>query len=84
MSVELIVSRHFQKEAKRLLKKYPSLKKELERLHAELEVNPTAGTPLGESCYTNCHKIDHNFIGSRSAPPSAHCGDLAALLMQRV
>lgn len=51
MSVEIIVSRHFQKEAKRLLKKYPSLKKELERLHAELEANPTAGTPLGQSCY---------------------------------
>lgn len=42
MSVEIIVSRHFQKEAKRLLKKYPSLKQELERLHAELEANPTS------------------------------------------
>ena len=51
MGVEIIVSRHFQKEAKRLLKKYPSLKQELERLQSELMSNPTTGTPLGESCY---------------------------------
>ncbi|GAK54592.1 hypothetical protein U14_05879 [Candidatus Moduliflexus flocculans] len=51
MNVEIIVSRHFQKEAKRLLKKYPSLKQELERLQSELMLNPTTGTPLGQSCY---------------------------------
>ena len=51
MNVEIIVSRHFQKEAKRLLKKYPSLKQELERLQSELMSNPTTGTPLGQSCY---------------------------------
>jgi len=43
-SVEL--SDNFKKEAKRLCKKYPSLKSELEGLFMELEENPTLGIPL--------------------------------------
>ena len=42
---------NFQKEAKRLAQKYPSLKKELAELFTELEVNPTIGTPLGNDIY---------------------------------
>jgi len=42
---------NFRKEAKRLTKKYPSLKTELAELFTELEENPTTGTPLGNDIY---------------------------------
>ena len=48
-SVEL--SPNFKKEAKRLSKKYLSLKSELDALFKELEKNPTLGTPLGNDMY---------------------------------
>lgn len=48
-SVELSVN--FQKEAKRLIKKYPSLKAELAKLFDDLEENPTMGKPLGNDVY---------------------------------
>ncbi len=41
----------FQKETKRLQKKYASLPDDLERLMAELEENPTMGVSLGNDCY---------------------------------
>jgi len=41
----------FRKEAKKLIKKYPSLKNELEELGSQLGSDPTAGTALGDSCY---------------------------------
>jgi hypothetical protein len=41
----------FRKEAKKLIKKYPSLKNELEELGRQLAADPTAGTALGNSCY---------------------------------
>ncbi len=42
---------NFRKEVKRLTKKYQSLKTELAELFAELEENPTTGTPLGNDIY---------------------------------
>jgi len=48
-SVEL--SPNFKREAKRLSKKYLSLKVELDVLFKELEENPTLGTPLGNDIY---------------------------------
>ena len=41
----------FEKQLKRLDKKYPSLKKEYSALVASLEDNPRQGTPIGSSCY---------------------------------
>ena len=38
---------HFEKEAKRLMRKYPSLKSEIFDLILELEKNPKIGTSLG-------------------------------------
>lgn len=38
---------HFDKEAKALLKKYPSLPDDLELLFESLQTNPLQGTPLG-------------------------------------
>jgi len=42
---------HFDKEAKALLKKYPSLPDDLELLFESLQKNPLQGTPLGNDCY---------------------------------
>ena len=41
----------FDKQLKRLAKKYPSLKTEYATLVEELEDNPTKGTSLGNNCF---------------------------------
>ena len=41
----------FEKQAKRLIKKYVSLKLELLRLVEELKENPEQGTAIGKSCF---------------------------------
>lgn len=41
----------FDKQAKRLSKKYPSLKKDLAELIQNLQANPNEGTPLGNNFY---------------------------------
>ena len=51
MSYKTVISKHFEKEAKRLLKKYASLSRELEKLFDELEENPTMGTLLRDNVY---------------------------------
>lgn len=51
MSFKIIASNNFKKEAKRLIKKYKSLKTELEVLGHELSEEPTLGTPLGNDVY---------------------------------
>lgn len=38
----------FDRELKRLSKKYKSLKRDIENLKAEIEINPFLGTDLGE------------------------------------
>lgn len=45
--IRLVVLPEFAREAKRLAKKYPSLKADLARLFAELGKNPLLGTPVG-------------------------------------
>lgn len=51
MSYSVVLSENFRKEAKRLSKKYASLKSELAELFSLLEENPTFGTPLGNDIY---------------------------------
>ena len=41
----------FERNSKRLSKKYSSLADEIEELAEELCTNPTKGTPIGRSCY---------------------------------
>ncbi len=41
----------FEKEFKKLYKKYPSLKNDLINLIGSLEINPTQGTSLGSNFY---------------------------------
>jgi len=51
MSYKIAPIENFKKEAKRLIKKYPSLKEELARLGELLQNNPDSGTPIGHDCY---------------------------------
>lgn len=51
MSYNVKIADNFKKEAKKLLKKYVSLKTELAELFLELEINPSKGTPLGNNIY---------------------------------
>ena len=41
----------FEKQTKRLLKKYPSLKEELFQFVQSLKKNPEQGTSIGKSCF---------------------------------
>lgn len=41
----------FERQAKRLVKKFPSLKKELQELINELKKTPEKGISLGHNCY---------------------------------
>ena len=51
MNYNVIVTPNFNKEAKRLKKKFPSLKNELAELILLLENEPFQGIPLGQNCY---------------------------------
>lgn len=51
MNFEIELTDHFKKEAKKLPKKYRSLKTELKALGNELAENPTTGTSLGHDVY---------------------------------
>jgi mRNA-degrading endonuclease RelE of RelBE toxin-antitoxin system len=51
MSYNLIPTRRFEKELKRLNKKYPSVKNEFAELVNLLSNNPESGTFLGNNCY---------------------------------
>jgi len=51
MSYRVELSDNFKKEAKRLAKKYRTLKSEIAALVDELETDPTKGTPLGNDIY---------------------------------
>lgn len=42
---------NFRKEAKKLIKKYPSLKQELTDLEQNLSKSPDEGIPLGQNCF---------------------------------
>ena len=51
MSYKILLTNRFEKELKRLVKKFPSLKEECALLINDLDTNPTSGTFLGNDCY---------------------------------
>jgi mRNA-degrading endonuclease RelE of RelBE toxin-antitoxin system len=51
MSYSVELTPNFKKEAKKLSKKYSSLKSELAELFSSLAENPTQGTALGNDIY---------------------------------
>jgi mRNA-degrading endonuclease RelE of RelBE toxin-antitoxin system len=48
---KIVVGRTFEKEAKRLIKKYRSLSAEIADLIENLGSHPTMGTPIGKNCF---------------------------------
>jgi mRNA-degrading endonuclease RelE of RelBE toxin-antitoxin system len=51
VSYKIIYTGEFEKEIKKLSKKYLSLKKDFKLLLETLSVNPKTGTPLGNDCF---------------------------------
>ena len=51
MSYKIELTDNFKNEAKKLIKKYASLRTEIIELGKELAENPTSGTPLGNDVY---------------------------------
>lgn len=51
MSYSIIAVPTFKKEAKKLSKKYNSLKLDLALLFEKLQLNPELGVPLGKNCF---------------------------------
>ncbi|MEB2783656.1 type II toxin-antitoxin system RelE/ParE family toxin [Algoriphagus sp. E1-3-M2] len=51
MSFEVKTISVFEKQFKRLAKKYPSLKPKLFKLIQLLKISPKQGNPLGKNCY---------------------------------
>ncbi len=51
MGFSVKTTRTFEKQTKRLFKKYTSLKAELLEMVRTLAVNPEQGVPLGNGCY---------------------------------
>jgi mRNA-degrading endonuclease RelE of RelBE toxin-antitoxin system len=51
MSYKVITIPRFDKELKKLAKKYPSLKKEYIELVQELKESPNQGMPIGGNCF---------------------------------
>ncbi len=51
MNYKIATIANFRKEAKKLIKKYPSLSQELNDLGSELSINPELGTSVGSNCF---------------------------------
>lgn len=51
MSYKIQLTRNFEREFKKLYKKYPSLKDDIASLAKVLHSEPTSGIPLGHNCY---------------------------------
>lgn len=51
MSFEVVTTPNFDKEAKRLSKRWPSLRADLGELFEDLAENPRMGTALGQDVY---------------------------------
>jgi len=51
MSYSIILTHRFEKEIKRLAKKFPSLKNEFSALIADISKDPDSGIFLGNNCY---------------------------------
>ena len=51
MNFDVEVTHYFKKQAKHLIKKYPSLKNEISSLIDSLALHPEQGASLGKGCY---------------------------------
>ncbi|MDO9254829.1 MAG: addiction module toxin RelE [Bacteroidales bacterium] len=65
MSYKIEVTAFFEKQLKRLVKKYPSIKKDFTALVTTLYENPKQGTSIGNNCYKIRIAIESKGKGKR-------------------
>jgi len=65
MSYNVIITQRFEKELKRLVKKFPSLKNEFAAFIADIVIKPTMGTLIGNNCYKIRFAIGSKSKGKR-------------------
>ncbi len=63
MNYKVEATPHFLSQAKKLSKKYPSLKADIAALAEQLSTNPSTGTPLGNNFYN--HPFIYHFKRKR-------------------
>jgi mRNA-degrading endonuclease RelE of RelBE toxin-antitoxin system len=51
MAFSIVATADFEKELKRLAKKYPSIKNDVAGLVEKLTIDPHHGVPIGNECY---------------------------------
>ena len=51
MSFDVVPPKPFERQLKRLVRKFPSLKHEIAELAADLELDPKRGTSIGHGCW---------------------------------
>lgn len=51
MSYNVVTISHFERQAKKLFKKYASLISEISKLGIQLKKDPFYGIPIGNNCY---------------------------------
>jgi len=77
MSYDIIVLPPFEKELKRLSKKFPSLKSDFIIFIDGLSKNPSQGTPLGNDCYKCRFAIASKQKGKRGGARLITCLKIA-------
>lgn len=73
MNYEVRTINSFEKEVKRLSKKYPSLKSDLSVLITKLESNPFQGNALGKNFYKIRLKISSKGVGKSGGARVISC-----------
>lgn len=58
MSYNILAIPPFDRQLKRLIKKFPSVKEDYKSFFEDLEKDPTMGTPLGNNCFKIRFKIE--------------------------
>ena len=71
--MKVVVGRTFEREAKRLIKKYRSLPSEIADLIESLENNPELGTPIGKNCFKIRLAIQSKGQGKRGGARVISC-----------
>ena len=71
--MKVVVGRTFEREAKRLIKKYRSLPAEIADLIESLENNPELGTPIGKNCFKIRLAIQSKGQGKRGGARVISC-----------
>jgi mRNA-degrading endonuclease RelE of RelBE toxin-antitoxin system len=65
MSYNVVAIPPFDRQLKRLSKKYPSIKQEYKDLLDNLEINPELGTAIGNNCFKIRFAIESKGKGKR-------------------